>query len=282
MPLPQPPKGMIVQSHRGAGELEAENTLAAFELGWKYGTYPEADVRQTSDGVIVAFHDNDFKRVTKDCPPELIEKGIADISFDQLSKLRVGMYKDGKFVPHEVPRLTEVFKLMSGHPERHLYMDIKKVDLGQLAREAKQYDVCKQVILAAPDHSTILAWKKLVPESDTLLWMGGTDDQLTSRMTALRAANFEGITQLQVHTKLKTKPEEIKRDTPDPFTPSDRFIRSVAAEIKPRGILFQTLPYGGSTQEIYWKLLDLGLQSFATDRPDITIDALKCYVGPAK
>src|SRR3954468_7135924 len=54
-----PLEKFIIQSHRGAGELAEENTLAAFELGWKLGTYPEADIRTTKDGVIVAFHDND-------------------------------------------------------------------------------------------------------------------------------------------------------------------------------------------------------------------------------
>jgi hypothetical protein len=39
----------------------------------------------------------------------------------------------------------------------------------------------------------------------------------------------------------------------------------------------QTLPYGGTTKEIYWKLLDLGLMSFATDHPDVTRDAVKAY-----
>jgi glycerophosphoryl diester phosphodiesterase len=55
-----PLEKFIIQSHRGAGELAPENTIEAFELGWKLGTYPEADVRTTKDGVIVAFHDNDF------------------------------------------------------------------------------------------------------------------------------------------------------------------------------------------------------------------------------
>ncbi|MEY3895224.1 MAG: Glycerophosphoryl diester phosphodiesterase, partial [Verrucomicrobiota bacterium] len=39
----------VIQSHRGAGELVPENTIEAFELGWKLGTYPEADLRTTKD-----------------------------------------------------------------------------------------------------------------------------------------------------------------------------------------------------------------------------------------
>src|SRR4051812_44789118 len=59
------PNKFVIQSHRGAGVLAPENTLEAFELGWKLGTVPESDLRTTKDGVIVAFHDNNFSRVVK-------------------------------------------------------------------------------------------------------------------------------------------------------------------------------------------------------------------------
>src|SRR5438045_3241939 len=62
---------IIIQSHRGAGELAEENTLEAFELGWTMGTYPEADLRTTSDGVMLAFHDNNFARVVKGISAEM-------------------------------------------------------------------------------------------------------------------------------------------------------------------------------------------------------------------
>src|ERR1043166_6790684 len=48
---------VVIQAHRGAGFLAEENTLAAFELGWSLGCYAEADIRTTTDGVSVAFHD---------------------------------------------------------------------------------------------------------------------------------------------------------------------------------------------------------------------------------
>src|SRR5207248_1069694 len=60
-----PLEKFLIQAHRGAGELAPENTLAAFELGWKLNCAAEADLRTTSDGVIVAFHDENFARVVK-------------------------------------------------------------------------------------------------------------------------------------------------------------------------------------------------------------------------
>jgi hypothetical protein len=82
---------------------------------------------------------------------------------------------------------------------------------------------------------------------------------------------------LQIHTHLLKDAKEINRDSVNPFVESDAFLIEKGKEIRSHGILFQTLPYGGNTKEIYWKLLDLGLMSFATDHPDVTWDAVKSY-----
>ena len=48
-------------------------------------------------------------------------------------------------------------------------------------------------------------------------------------------------------------------------------------ELRTHGILFQTLPWGSTDRELYWELLDLGVASFATDHPKVTLDAVKQY-----
>ena len=261
----------IVQAHRGAGELAEENTLEAFELGWKLGCVPEADLRTTKDGVIVAFHDNNFARVVKDVSPELKEKGVKDITFAELQKLDVG---NGR----HVTRMLDVFALMTSKPGRRLYLDIKNVDLSRLAEEVKAAKIESQVILASTKYKEIIRpWKKLVPQSLTLYWMGGTEVELEKRFEELRATTFADVTHLQIHTHLLKDAKEIKRDSVNPFVESDAFLIEKGKEIRSHGILFQTLPYGGNTKEIYWKLLDLGLMSFATDHPDVTWDAVKSY-----
>src|SRR4051794_15554350 len=207
----------IVQAHRGAGELAEENTLEAFQLGWKMGCIPESDLRTTKDGVIVAFHDENFSRVVKGISEEMKKKGVKDVTFDELQKLDVGSWRGEQFKGRHVSRMTEVFALMQGKPQRRLYLDIKNVDLEQLAREVKQHDVQKQVILASTKYPIIRQWKQLVPESDTLLWMGGAEAQLTARFEELRKTNFADVTQLQIHTHLVQDAEKITRDSVNPF-----------------------------------------------------------------
>jgi glycerophosphoryl diester phosphodiesterase len=267
-----PPEKFVIQSHRGAGELAPENTIEAFELGWKLGTVPESDLRTTKDGVIVAFHDGNFKRVVKGASPALQKKGVADVTFAELSKLDVGAWRGEGFVGRHVSRIAEVFALMRGKPERRLYLDIKNVDLDQLAAEVRKYEVVGQIIFATTDYELICRWKRLVLESQTLHWMGGSEPDLKKRLTALRAANFEGITQLQLHVRLNTNSA-----VAEPFDLSRAFLRSTGEELRQKGILYQSLPWGVAEPKVYWQLLDLGVASFATDHPDVTLEAVRDY-----
>jgi glycerophosphoryl diester phosphodiesterase len=270
------PEQFVIQSHRGAGELAPENTLEAFELGWSLGTIPEADLRTTSDGVIVAFHDADFARVVRDLPPQLRDKGVKDVTWEQLAQLDVGAWKGDEFVGRRVSRIADVFALLPEHPQRRLYLDIKNVQLPQLAREVMEHGVERQVILASTKYDIIREWKRLVPQSQTLHWMGGSEEQLSRRLDELRKNGFADITQLQLHIHRKND-EPIGRDSIDPFTLSDAFIIETGKELRSHGILFQTLPYGGMTKEVYWKLLDLGVMSFATAHPKVTLEAVREY-----
>jgi len=267
-----PPERFIIQSHRGAGELAPENTLEAFELGWKLGTWPEADVRTTKDGVIVAFHDANFKRTVKNPPPVLANKGVKDITFAELSKLDVGGWKGEGFVGRRVSKISDVLKLMTGKPERRLYLDIKNVDLNQLAGEVRAADVVGQVVFTSTDYELIRSWKKLVPDSMTLNWMGGTEAELKARLDKLRPEKFAGITQLQLHVRLNTNSASA-----EPFDLSRSFLRSVGDELRQRGVIYQCLPWGVAEPKVYWQLMDLGVMAFATDHPDITVKAVRDY-----
>jgi glycerophosphoryl diester phosphodiesterase len=271
-----PLEKIIIQSHRGAGVLAPENTLEAFELGWKMGTVPESDLRTTKDGVIVAFHDNNFKRTVKN-PGALADKGVGDVTFARLMKLDVGGWKGDTFANRHVSKISDVFALMTGKPERGLYLDIKKVSLPQLASDVHANKVEKQIIFATTHYKLLTDWKKLVPESQTLLWMGGTEEQLKQRIDDLRKALFAGVTQLQLHVRLNTNSASA-----EPFTLSKKFIRETGEELRKHDILFQVLPWDVTDAKVYRQLLDLGVASFATDYPDVTLKAVRDYYARSK
>ena len=266
-------KPLLVQSHRGGGLLAPENTIESFIETWNSGAVPEADLRTTSDSVIVAFHDKNFGRVVKDIHSDLREKGIQDLTFQELSALDVGSWRDDKFAGQRICSLAEIFTLMRGNSDHLLYMDIKAVKFPQLADLVRKFEVAEQVILAAPDEQLLRDWKNLVPPSQTLLWMGilenGDEGMLMDRLERLREEGFSGITQLQIHV------EAIRNNGDWQFKPSLKFLRTIAAELKSSGVLFQSLPWECGDADVYRKLLETGVQSFASDYPTVALHILR-------
>src|SRR5690606_33444164 len=99
------PLGFHIQAHRGAGIGMPENTLESFEAMWKIGVTPEADLRTTGDGVIVCFHDADFRRVVGNASDELKSKGVEDLTLSEVKQLEVGSFRGEEFAGQRVPTL---------------------------------------------------------------------------------------------------------------------------------------------------------------------------------
>lgn len=273
-----PPEGktFVIQAHRGAGNLAPENTLPSFQLTWDMGIIPEADVRATRDGIIVAFHDENFARLVKDAMPELQQKRVEDLTWEEAAKLDVGAYKGAQFVGQRIPRIADVFAAMKDRPERRIYLDIKKVPLATMADMARHSGVSKQVIVASPRYPELRAWKALSPESGTLLWMGGSEEQLARRMEQLRETDFADLTQLQIHIRIA------EGKSWDSFLPSPAFLASVGKELKSRGILFQTFTFSRTEPELFHRLMNLGVESFASDEPTAALSAMRAYLPPSR
>lgn len=258
---------VVVQSHRGAGVLSPENSLEAFEIAWRLGTIPEADLRTTRDGVIVAFHDNDFQRILPGATPDERKRGIKDLAWEEVRRLDIGAWKGKQFAGQRVPRMSEMFAVLAAHAGRRLYIDIKNVDLEQLAREAHAAGVDGRLILASTHYHLIREWKRLAPASSTLHWMGGAEEELAARFAELRKTQFAAVTQLQIHVRARE----------GELTPSPRFLMEAGRELRRHGILFQVLPWQSSDPKLFWKLMDLGVASFATDYPDAAMQAIRDY-----
>ena len=100
----------IAFAHRGGTSAAPENSMRAFEHAVNLGyRYIETDVHATSDGHVVAFHDNDLKR-TCDSPLK-----IAEATIEELSHARI----DGT---DSIPLLTEI---LNAWPDVKVNIDCK-------------------------------------------------------------------------------------------------------------------------------------------------------------
>lgn len=124
--------GPIPFAHRGGGLDGRENSMAAFEravgLGYRY---LETDVRATSDGALVAFHDATLDRVTDQTGP------IARMPYADVAKARIA----GR---DPIPRLEEI---LTAWPAARLNIDVKAENaigpLTEVLHRARAWDrVC--------------------------------------------------------------------------------------------------------------------------------------------
>jgi glycerophosphoryl diester phosphodiesterase len=127
--------GPIALAHRGGAEEWPENTFEAFAGSYDIGLrYIETDVHLTSDGVIVAFHDPDLRRLGN------IQGKIADTTWQQLSSIRVN--GQGR-----IPSLEE---LLREFPDMRLNIDMKSNQvIGPLVDLIRNCDAFDRVCLAS-------------------------------------------------------------------------------------------------------------------------------------
>ena len=102
--------GVLAFAHRGGAEEVPENSLAAFQHATDLGyRYLETDVHLTSDGVVVAFHDDVLDRVTDRTGR------LADLSWEEVSAARIAGTEP-------IPTLSD---LLESFPEARINIDPK-------------------------------------------------------------------------------------------------------------------------------------------------------------
>lgn len=101
----------IAMAHRGGAREAPENSLRAFRkaVGLGFG-YIETDIRATSDGVPVVFHDETLQRVT-----DRVGR-IRDLPFKEVKKAHIGNAER----VHSLAEVLEIF------PEIRFNIDIKE------------------------------------------------------------------------------------------------------------------------------------------------------------
>lgn len=99
-----------IVAHRGGGKLAPENTLAAIDVGARYGhTMIEFDAKLSKDGQIFLLHDDNLERTSNGW-------GVAgELSWSDLLKVDAGGWFSGEFKGEPLPLLSEVAERCRQH-----------------------------------------------------------------------------------------------------------------------------------------------------------------------
>ena len=133
---------IVAISHRGDNKNYPENTMPAYESSLRLGAdYIEVDVRTTSDGFLVAIHDETLDRTTN---------GTGLVSAHTLAEIRA-LDAGGWFAPEfaglQVPLFEDVVALVAGMAGRGIYVDLKMASAQDLYDALAKQELQHRVVV---------------------------------------------------------------------------------------------------------------------------------------
>lgn len=160
-PLRSPGEPAVVVGHRGDRANAPENTLPALERAMRSFPFVETDVRLTSDGVPVLFHDATLERVTG------ASGRVRDHTADELRTLDAGSWYSTVFRGEPIPTLAEFLDVLQEHDARAL-VELKAAwtsdDVGRLDDLLRQHRVSDQVVLQSFSIETLENLRRVIPD----------------------------------------------------------------------------------------------------------------------
>jgi len=152
----------IIIAHRGASAVAPENTRSAIKMAIGMGAKViEFDVRETSDGVLVLFHDDELNRLVG-------RKGeIEAMTWDEVKDLDVGTwFRGGEYAGEKLMRFDDAVKLCQENKVIPL-IERKTGKAESYAAVLTALDVADEVIVQSFSWTFIKEMKDLLPGLET-------------------------------------------------------------------------------------------------------------------
>lgn len=182
-------------AHRGGAALAPENTLPAFDRAAALGAAClELDVRRTSDGTVVVFHDGDTARITgqggavEACTAEELRRLDAGFAFTPDAGRTFPFRGQGV----RIPALAE---LLTRHPGMRLNIDAKgrEPELAEaLVAELRGAGATARACIGSEDDEQGMRLRSLLPEACHFLPAGAARRHLLAAATGLFGSRCPG------------------------------------------------------------------------------------------
>ncbi len=236
--------GPLAIAHRGGSGLAQENSLAAFHLASALGLrYLETDIRVTSDGQLVCFHDDTLDRVTSATGP------VRSKSLHELRPLRINGVEP-------IPTLNEA---LDAFPEQCFTVDLKdRAAIEPLVKSLQRKGVAQRVCIAG-------AWDG---------WLGQVRSEVPEVTTAL---GWCSLTALLSCARSGLRPPKALATAPFAHVPLSLgrvpiFVERLVAMSHDIGV--RVVTWTVDEPVVLRRLLDAGVDAIITDRPDVLREVL--------
>ena len=242
-------------AHRGFSHIAPENTLIAYKMAVQIkADGAECDVYTTADGVLVLSHDKNMKRTMGR------DVALTDLTFEEFRKADAGIWKGKHFRGEVPPTLEEYLDLLKGttcHPVIELKMD----GIEQAVIDAvKKHDMLDVTTIIAFSEKAVAQTRKI--EKNVCVAFLYSED-MKDKSAEKEAPRLTELL-LQKCRELDTKILHLNHGL---------LSKELIDNLHSRGVtVWAWTVNDAKTME---KLLDLGIVSITTDRPDILNDVLQ-------
>lgn len=256
--------------HRGWGLAWPENSMLGLQKCWAAGFIPEADARQSRDGVAFAYHDGSYKGRKMD-----------ELTWNEVKKIDIAAPKGQNWQWRNLrpPTWDAIFAEMAKDPNRRIAMDYKGVPNETMLALARKHHVEKQIWHCSGSPDRARDWKRLVPGGKALVWLytgtwqkfdfadkakyDAANARIKKSFENFAATDFKDVDMVELIIWVDPSKAE-------PFCPDSAFLKDAFARIKAAGKIPCALPWaeGGIDEAVYAKLAALGAETFGTDYPE--------------
>ncbi|MBU9713784.1 glycerophosphodiester phosphodiesterase [Evansella tamaricis] len=256
----------LVIAHQGGEHLAPSNTIEAFQQAVDMGVDAlEFDIHMTSDGHLVAIHDNTVDRTTDGTGR------VNDLTLEEIKSLDAGHYFQNLHGEYNyrgmgvtIPTVIELFETFpeerwvieikaTNDPEFHLPISEKLWSLIQ------QYGLEDNVLIASFDQEINATFSEI---SDGRVAMSGGRSEITK---------FVIFHKLFLNSLYRPKVDAVQIPTEESiFNLKDRKLLR-GAHRRGMDVHYWTI----NDKETMKELIDLGADGIITDRPDLLIELLE-------
>ncbi|MDR2754974.1 MAG: hypothetical protein LBC20_04650 [Planctomycetaceae bacterium] len=244
-------------AHRGASFLAPENTLLAYRIAISAGANgAECDVYSTADGVLVLSHDRSSKRTMGGN-----DQDITKLNFEDIQKLDAGKWKGKQFQNEKVPTLDEYLALLKG-TSCHPVIEIKMDGIEQPVLDViRKHDMINETAIIAFSTNVVKKIRQLEPNiCVAFLYSENLKDKGTAEENTDRL--FETL--IRYSKELDTVILDLAHSIL-----SEKLVK----KLKDAGIHVWCWTVNDTKQ--METLLDWGVESITTDRPELLNEVLK-------